>query len=187
MKKLLVALLALAMVFAFASCENETKAPYEDWTGIGVRIAKHTNPSELQEGAACEGNYDHVKSATYKDGVITVEAEVNSMASYDSTNPDQGNHKWFALFISVGEYADDESLKINGSATLDQAREGDTDKYEAVVTGDADKAMAADEFVLWAKADGPGSITLSRTGAATLELQIKVVDTSAADAGGEDA
>ncbi len=186
MRKLLVALLALAMVFAFASCENETKAPYEDWTGIGVRIAKHTNPSELQEGAECQGNYDHVKSATYKDGVITVEAEVDSMTPYNSTNPAQGKHQWFALFISVGEYADDESLKINDSATLEQARQGDTDKYEAVVTGDADKAMAEDEFVLWAKADEPGKIKLSREGAATLELQIKVVNVPA-DASGEDA
>lgn len=176
MKKFIVALLAFALVFAFTSCDNEAQGPTDDWDGIGVRIARHTIPDELGEGATCEGNWDHVKSATYADGVVTVEADLYDMAEYASTNPDQGKHKWFALFISVGDFAEDDSLRINESITLEQAREGDTEKYEAVFAEDADKAMAANEFVFWAKADDPGSITLSRNGATPLTIQVKVED-----------
>lgn len=179
MKKIVVALVAIAMVFAFTACENKTEVPADEWAGVGVRIAKHINPEELAGGADCEGNWDHISEATYADGVITVKADVNAMDAYASTNPEQApdgaEFKWYALFVSVGEdLVDDETLKIQGSTTLAEAR-GDVNKY---TTAD-DDAPASDEFVLWCKAESEGKLTLSRDGAEDLVITIKVVDTPA--------
>ena len=174
MKKISIMLLAALMLFAFVACDNTEDKPDADWN-IGVRIGKHDASDGFEVGGAFNaGNFDEIEKAEYKDGVITVTADVNGMTAYKSSNPaqDDKDYKWFALLISTG--TTDESLRINDTTTLAAAREGDVEKY----TAKDGTAMKADEFVLWAKADGDkdGTIKLSRDGVDPLTITIKVVD-----------
>ena len=176
MKKVLVALLALAMVFTFASCNNNGKAPYEDWSGVGVKIAKHDASDGFEpSGEFNEGNVNQIEEASYSEGVITVKADVNAMKAYLSSDSGQNDqtYKWFALAISVGkDLVDDETLKIQGTASLADAR-SDISKY----TDNEGNNLAADEFVLWCKAEKQGTLTLEREGAEKLTITINVEDT----------
>lgn len=176
MKKILVALLALAMVFTFASCNNNGKAPYEDWTDVGARAAKHDDSDGFgPDGNYNQGNYAEIESVEYEEGVITVTGDLEGMLAYTSTNETQaelGNCKWYALAISVGdELVSDSTLKIQGSATLEEAR-SDIDKYTYI----DDTELDDDEFVLWCRADAPGTLTLERAKAEKLTIKINFVD-----------
>ena len=173
MKKVLVALLALAIVFTFASCNNNGKTPYEDWTGVDAKIAKHNATDGFEpDGEFNEGNVNEIKEVSYSEGVITVKADVDAMLEYESSDPNQGSAKWFALAISVGEdLVNDDTLRIQKTATLAEAR-SDAEKYTV-----ENAPLAADEFVLWCKAESQGTLTLERDGVEKLIITINVENT----------
>ncbi len=171
MKKISIMLLAALMLFAFVACDNTEDKPGDDWN-IGVRIAKHKGIDDKTFDD--HGNLEDVKSATYEDGVITVTADVKNMVAYKSSDPNQDDddYKWYALLISTG-VSDDDTLKVQG-VSLDDARSD-----IATYTAKDGSAPKADEFVLWAKAETEGKLTLEREGASKLTITVKTVQSDA--------
>ena len=99
-----------------------------------TRIAPHVS------GA---GGRNNAKATASIDGtVITVTADVNDLEEYDSSNPEQGVHKWIGLGIGTG-LSSLTKMTYNGYAATQ------ADVNEATGVG----LDQPGEFVLWIKAD----------------------------------
>ncbi len=89
------------------------------------------------------GGRNNAKATASIDGtVITVTADVNDLEEYDSSNPEQGVHKWIGLGIGTG-LSSLTKMRYNGGAATA------ADISEAVGVG----LDQPGEFVLWVKAD----------------------------------
>ncbi len=170
MKKISIVLLAVAMLFAFASCANNSSIP-EGWN-IGVRVGQHK--------AGYSEDYGNWKfaEAELNGNIITVKADLESMNTYASSVSSQGSAKWLALLIDTGE-TDLTKVKYNGEA-LDSTA---ANEYKDLKAADDTDAKSS-ELVLWIKADdaaysnGGRSIKFSKENAEDVFLTITVEDTT---------
>lgn len=169
MKKISIVLLSVAMLFAFASCANNSSIP-EGWN-IGVRVGQHV------DGYTEDHSNWKFAEAELNGNIITVKADLESMNTYAST-AGQGDAKWLALLIDTGE-KDLTKVKYNGVA-LDSAAANEYKDLKAV----DDTAAKSSELVLWIKADdaaysnGGRSIKFSKENAEDVFLTITVEDTT---------
>ena len=168
MKKISIVLLAVAMLFAFASCANNSSIP-EGWN-IGVRVGQHVDGYTEDHG-----NWKFAE-AELNGNIITVKADLESMNTYAST-AGQGEAKWLALLIDTGE-TDLTKVKYNG-VVLDSAA---ANEYKDLKAVDGTEAKAS-ELVLWIKADDVAysngrSIKFSKENAEDVFLTITVEDTT---------
>ena len=169
MKKISIVLLAVAMLFAFASCANNSSIP-EGWN-IGVRVGQHVRGYEEDHG-----NWKFAEAELNRN-IITVKADLESMNTYAST-AGQGNAKWLALLIDTGE-KDLTKVKYNGVAL----NSTDANEYNDLKAVDDTDAKSS-ELVLWIKADdaaysnGGRSIKFSKENAEDVFLTITVEDTT---------
>jgi hypothetical protein len=89
------------------------------------------------------GGRNNAKATASIDGtVITVTADVNDLEEYDSSNPEQGVHKWIGLGVGTG-LSSLTKMTYNGYAATQ------ADVNEATGVG----LDQPGEFVLWIKAD----------------------------------
>ena len=168
MKKISIVLLAVAMLFAFASCANNSSIP-EGWN-IGVRVGQHVDGYTEDHG-----NWKFAEAELNRN-IITVKADLESMNTYAST-AGQGDAKWLALLIDTGE-TDLTKVKYNG-VVLDSAA---ANEYKDLKAVDGTEAKAS-ELVLWIKADDVAysngrSIKFSKKNAEDVFLTITVEDTT---------
>lgn len=168
MKKISIVLLAVAMLFAFASCANNSSIP-EGWN-IGVRVGQHVDGYTEDHG-----NWKFAEAELNRN-IITVKADLESMNTYAST-AGQGDAKWLALLIDTGE-TDLAKVKYNG-VVLDSAA---ANEYKDLKAVDGTEAKAS-ELVLWIKADDVAysngrSIKFSKENAEDVFLTITVEDTT---------
>lgn len=100
---------------------------------------------------------------------ITVTGDINSLQTYASSNPDQGNHKWVGVGIKTG-FDSVEGISVNGSV-LNKSYD-ETAKVNGLSSG---------SFVFWFKADTDGSgrtLSLSKDGVSKdIKVVFKQVDT----------
>ena len=166
MKKIIVALLAFAMVFAFTSCESE---PSLKEMTVGVRLGQHVK-GESEDGS-------NWKSAvlSMEGDVVTIQADLDAMKNYQSSVSSQGEAKWLALLIDTG-ISDLANVVYNGEALGDAGANEYKDLKGVDVDGTTGKAT---EMVLWIKAEDTQytsgrTITLSYDGYVEKEITIKV-------------
>ena len=173
MKKIIVALLAFAMVFAFTSCDND---PALKEMTVGVRLGQHVRGDSVDKG-----NWQFAVLSMEGD-VVTIKADLDEMKSYESTSdklPDgQKTGTWLALLIDTGitdlanvVYNREEVLGVDGANEYKDLKGVDVD-------GTPGKAT---EMVLWIKAEDEQytsgrTITLSYDGYVEKEITIKVED-----------
>ncbi len=135
---------------AYSTITSGADLPKDSQWDITVRLAKHKDTNKA-DGFNDHSNYMFVGEPTYSNGVITVSANVNGMASYASTEG-KGDGKWFALLIGTG-FNDIKTVSY-GSGTDTPTELGDKDINDRNAMETVSGASAAsDEFVLWLKAD----------------------------------
>ena len=183
MKKILIALLAAAMLFAFTACDDDS-SPAADWN-IGARLAENTNEYDNH------GNPDKVESVVYSDGTITISAPLtgeNALASYDD-HEGRGAGQWVSLLVSTGVNPITEVTYSSNSEPKAFTEEDITEAETMAGYAEGDKTGSPrqdDEFVLWIKADDVAengkAFTLEREGVPGIIITVDVIDT-AADAG----
>ena len=118
----------------------EEEVPFE-WD-ITARLAKHSR------GAAEDhDNWEHIQSLEYKNGTISIVADVDAMEVYTSSNPSQGDGKWLAVLVGTGE---DDITKVTYKTV--QLTEQDITDRNDMLGADGSKAES-DEFVIWYKAE----------------------------------
>lgn len=172
MKKIIVALLAFAMVFAFTSCDND---PALKEMTVGVRLGQHVMGESVDR--------DNWKSAvlSMEGDVVTIKADLGAMDSYKSTSealPEgQKTGKWLALLIDTG-ISDLANVVYNEEVLGDAGANEYKDLKGVDVDGTPGKAT---EMVLWIKAEDAQytsgrPITLSYDGYVEKEITIKVED-----------
>lgn len=170
MKKISIILLSVAMLFAFASCANNSSIP-AGWN-IGVRVGQHNS------GATVDHDNWKYAEVELNGNIITVKATLEKMTTYDSTDPLQGEAKWLALLIDTG-VEDLTQVEFNGVALDDVA----ANEYNDLKGTDGTAAKSS-ELVLWIEADDSAyadtgrSIKFSKENAEDLFLTIIVEDTT---------
>ena len=105
------------------------------FSGISVKLCNTASGSTL------ETNHSAVTAVTYEDGVFTLTADTEAMVSFESSNPQQGSHKWVGILISTG-LSDILTTKYNEY----QLQAVDVTEAKAVGGGDGD-------LILWLKCD----------------------------------
>ena len=181
MKKIIVALLAFAMVFAFTSCDND---PALKEMTVGVRLGQHVNGESVDKG-----NWQSAVLSMEGD-VVTIKADLGAMDSYKSTSealPEgQKTGKWLALLIDTG-ISDLANVVYNG----DVLGAAGANEYKDLKGVDVDGTPGQDtEMVLWIKAEDAQytsgrPITLSYDGYVEKEITIKVENVKLVTTAGE--
>ena len=130
------------------------------------KVAKAPNDVNKEKSQANQNKL----SVSTEGNIYTVKVAggVNSLNSYESTNPAQGEAKWIGLDINTGE-KDITKVTFNGTP------------LEAADVADADSlGLPKGHFVLWLKAEvvkiNPRVITLGTAGKDDTKITIKVVD-----------
>ena len=145
----------------------EEEVPFE-WD-ITARLAKHSR------GAAEDhDNWEHIQSLEYKNGTISIVADVDAMVTYASTNPNQGDGKWFAVLVGTGE-DDITAVSYKGTALTDS----DIAERDDMLGADGSKAES-DEFVIWYKAEvlaeSGAEFMLSHDGVEAETVKVELAD-----------
>lgn len=115
------------------------------------------------------GGRNNAKATVAIDGTtITITAPVDELEEYDSSNPEQGVHKWIGLGVGTG-LSTLTKMRYNGYAATQ------ADINEATGVG----LDQPGEFVLWVKADEvvstPKVFTLDADGYKETEITVTVV------------
>ena len=115
-------------------------------------------------------------NVTYENGVVTITGDLGAFAKSDSSDPEQGNHKWLALYINTPEVKT-EDLKFNRES-LDAS---ETQAVVDVLNDEAVTAETATGLILWVKAEDTEyidgrEIVLSSVDYKDEFITIKVVD-----------
>lgn len=166
MKKIIVALLAITMVFAFTSCDND---PALKEMTVGVRLGKHV------KGESEDGDNWKFAALSMDGDVVTIQADLASMTPYNST-AGQGEAIWLALLIDTG-ISDLANVVYDGKALEDAG----ANEYKDLKGVDGTEGKAS-EMVLWIKADDAATyengreIKLSYDGYVEKKITIKVVN-----------